>query len=289
MPASRTEGREPVETKMPKIHPTAIVDPSARLGEDVEVGAYCVIEPDVDVGEGTVLRSNVILRRYTTLGRGNFVDSFSVLGGEPQDLKFDPGTCSYLRIGYRNVFRESTTISRATGEGKTTLVGNETYWMVGAHAGHNAVVKDKAILVNGSALAGHSELGQRSILSSHVVVHQFCWVGEMVMAQGNSAASMHVPPYTMLTVPINSLGGLNSVGLRRAEHISEEDYRQIKEAFRLTYRSGLTPAKALEKMDACADWGEAAGRFRDFVRRVLTAEPPYKRGLCPLLKHRGGR
>jgi len=272
---------------MARIHPTAMVDPSARLGEDSEIGPYCIVEGDVQIGRGTVLRSHAIVRRHTTLGQGNFVDSFAVLGGEPQDLKFDGRTVSYLRIGDDNVFREGVTISRATGEGKSTLVGSKTYWMALAHAGHNAAVEDEAILVNGCALAGHTTLGRKAILSAHVVVHQFCWVGEMVMSQGNSATSMHLPPYVILA-NVSEVVGLNSVGLRRAPEVSEEDRRQIKEAFRLTYRSGLTPAKALEKMDACADWGAPAAKFRDFIRRVLSAEKPFNRGLCPLRSRQAG-
>ncbi len=272
---------------MAKIHPTAIVDKRAELADDVEIGPGSVVEADVKIGPGTVLRQNVIVRRYTTLGRGNTVDAFTVLGGEPQDLKFDPNTVSFLRIGDGNVFREHVTISRATGEGNATVVGNKTYWMVGSHAGHNATVHDEAILVNGSALAGHSELGAKAILSAHVVVHQFTWVGAMVMSQGNGACSMHVPPYTIFA-RFNCLVGLNTVGLRRSPNIGDEDRRQIKEAFSLTYRNGLSPAKALEKMDACADWGAAADKFRQFVRRVVEAKKPFNRGLLRLMLRGGG-
>ena len=267
---------------MASIHPTAIVDPAARLGDDVEVGAYSVIESDVEIGAGTVLRPHAMVRRYTTMGTGNYVDSHAVLGGLPQDYKFDASSKTYLQIGNDNVFREGVTISRATGEGKVTVIGNGTYFMVGAHAGHNAVVHDRVILVNCAAAAGHSEIGTGSILSAYCAVHQFCWVGEMVMVQGGTIMTMHVPPYVIAAAPVNRVAGLNSVGLRRAEHISIEDRRQIKEAFRLTYRSGLSAAKALEKMDARADWGEWADKFRRFVRRVVTAEAPNKRGLCQM-------
>ena len=181
--------------------------------------------------------------------------------------------------------REGVTISRATGEGNETVVGSRTYWMVGSHAGHNVVVEDGVVLVNHAAVGGHAEIGSRAILSGHVLVHQFTWVGEMVMSQGSAAASMHVPPYCLLA-NINRVAGLNRVGLQRAEHIRAEDRRQIKEAFRLTYRSGLSPAEALAKMDQCTDWGEAAVKFREFIRRVVTAKPPFQRGLCPLRRRR---
>jgi UDP-N-acetylglucosamine acyltransferase len=266
---------------MPKIHPTAIVDPSARLADDVEIGPCCIVEGNVEIGPGCVLRSHAIIRRHVTMGKSNFVDSFTVLGGEPQDLKFDPRTVSFLRIGDGNVFREGVTISRATGEGLSTIVGSRTYWMTGAHAGHNAIVEDEAILINQSAVAGHATVGRRAILSAHVCIHQFCWVGEMVICQGNAASPAHVPPYTIL-VGVGEVVGLNAVGLRRAADITDKDRVEIKEAFRLTYRASLTPSKALVEMDAHTEWGTAAAKFRDFVRRVQQAQPPFKRPLCSL-------
>ncbi len=268
---------------MPKIHPTAIVHPTAVLSDDVEIGAYGVVEADVVIGPGTVLHEHAILRRYTTIGRNNIVDSYAVLGGLPQDIKFNPGTTSYLRVGDDNVFREGVTISRATSEGEATIVGNRTYWMTAAHAGHNAVIEDDAILVNGSALAGHTVLGRGAILSAHVVVHQFCWIGEGAMSQGNSATSMHIAPFTLFA-GVNKVVSLNVVGIRRSKEVTGKERRQIREAFDLTYRSSLNLSDALRAMNERTEWGPAAARFRDFVRRVVSAQPPYKRGLCPLRK-----
>jgi len=270
---------------MAKIHPMAVVDAAARIADDATIGAFCVVEADVEIGPGTELRPHAVVRRYTTLGAGNMVDSFAVLGGLPQDLKFDPATPTYLRIGEGNIFREGVTISRATRPGGATTVGSRTYWMTGSHAGHDSTVEDNVILTNHAAVAGHATIGRRVILSANVVVHQFCWVGEMVMTQGYAGASTHVPPFCLLA-GINHVAGLNAVGLRRATDITDEDRRQIKEAFRLTYRAGLTPAMALAEMDGWADISPAAAKFRQFLREVLTAEKPYKRPLCP---HRGGR
>jgi UDP-N-acetylglucosamine acyltransferase len=270
---------------MANIHPTAIVSSGAVLANDVEIGPYCIVDGDTEIGAGCVLRSHVIVRRYTHMGSGNFVDSHTVLGGEPQDLKFDPSITSHVRIGDDNVFREGVTISRATREGGATVVGSGTYWMSGAHAGHDATVGDRAILANGAAVGGHATLGPRAFLSAHVLVHQFTWIGELVMAQGNGGTSTHVPPYTLIA-NINNLVGLNTVGLRRAEDISGEDRRQIKEAFGLTYRNALPAVRALERMDQCADWGAAAGKFREFIRRVVQAEPPFRRPLCPMRRRR---
>lgn len=267
---------------MTRIHPTAIVDAAAALADDVEVGPYAVIERDVRIGPGCVIGEHAVIRRFTEMGRGNRVDACAVLGGAPQDFKFDPRTASHLRIGDDNVFREGVTISRATGEGAATVVGSRTYWMMTAHAGHNAVVEDDCVLVNGSALAGHARLGRRSILSVHVSIHQFCRVGEMVMTQGNCGISQHVPPYVIMGFGVNRVAALNSVGLRRNPEITPEDLRQIKEAFHIAYRRGLPMTKALEEMDKCPDWRPAAGRFRDFIRAALTAVKPYNRGIATL-------
>jgi UDP-N-acetylglucosamine acyltransferase len=266
---------------MSKIHPTAVIHPTAILGEGVEIGPYSVIEQDVSIGGGSILLGHATIRRYTTLGQNNLVDSYVVLGGLPQDLKFDPDTVSYLRIGDNNVFREGVTISRATGEGENTFVGNRTYWMAGSHAGHNAAIEDEAILVNGAALAGHTTLGRGAILSAHVLVHQFCWIGEGAMSQGKAGTSMHVPPFCLFG-GINRVISLNSIGLRRSNEISQVDRKQIREAFNITYRKGLNIKRALQEMDERTDWGPPAILFRDFIRRAVSAPAPYRRGICPL-------
>lgn len=269
---------------MTKIHPTAVVDPSAEIAESVEIGPYCVVEKDVTIGEGTILRPYVVVRQYTTIGKGNFIDSFSSLGGIPQDYGFDDKSVTYVKVGDNNVFREYVTINRATGDGNSTIVGNNTMWMVHAHAGHNVRVDDNAILTNGVNLGGYSHLGKRAILSANVSVHQFTWVGEGVMAQGNSGTSTHIPPFCMTAYGINRLIGLNKVGLRRNPELTDEDRKQVAEAFRIVYRSGLKRKEFIEALDARTDFGPAASRFRDFIHRVDNAEGPYKRPLCKYTK-----
>lgn len=271
-----------LDPPLAKIHPTAIVDATAELGEGVEIGAYATVEGAVKIGSRSVLRPHCVIRRYTIMGSDNYVDSFCSLGGDPQDLKFNPETRSRLLIGEQNVFREGVTISRATGDGAQTMVGNNTFWMANSHAGHNAVIQDEAILTNGALVAGHATLEFGSILAGNALVHQFCWIGRKAMMQGGSRVSMHVPPYVICSGK-NNVASLNSVGLRRSKHIGPEDRQQIKEAFNLTYRSALNPRQALEAMDSCTEWGEMANHFREFIRRVLQAKPPYQRGLCPHL------
>ncbi len=271
-----------------KIHPTALVDASARLADDVEIGPYAIVEADVEIGQGTVLRPHSMVRRFTTMGEGNYVDSFVVLGGEPQDYKFDRESATFLRIGNKNTFREGVTISRATTPGGATTVGNNTFWMANSHAGHDCTIYDNVILANGGNLAGHCTIGRGAILPANGNVHQFVWIGEKVMFQGCAQVSMHVPPFVMCAQD-NNVITLNAIGLRRSPEISDEDRKQIKEAFNLTYRSNLPPAQALEKMNACTDWGEAAGKFRQFIHEAINAEKPFHRGLCPHLSRIGAR
>jgi len=265
---------------MANIHPTAIVSGRADLADDVEIGAYTIIEDDVIVGPGTVIRPHAIIRSFTRMGSGNYVDSYAVLGGEPQDLKFDRKTVSYLEIGNNNTFREGVTISRATGDGEKTIVGNHTLWMANSHAGHNARIDDRVILVNGSLVAGHATIERAAILPANGAVHQFCWVGENAMFQGGSFASMHVPPF-VVCAGVNNVVGLNMVGLRRREDITPRDREEIKEAFRITYQSDLPLGEAINEMQQKANWGKAAAHFRDFIHRTYEAEPPFKRGLSP--------
>ncbi|MBI5595417.1 MAG: acyl-ACP--UDP-N-acetylglucosamine O-acyltransferase [Elusimicrobia bacterium] len=265
---------------MAKIHPLAVVAPSAQLADDVVVGPGAVVEAGVVIGPGTVLRPHAVVRTGTTLGMRNLVDSFAVLGGDPQDLGFDPRTETFLKVGDDNTFREGVTISRATKPGGATTVGDKTLWMANSHAGHDCRIGNGVIIVNSTLLAGHVVVGERAILSGGTAVHQFTWIGEMVMTQGHSGLGMHVPPFVMCA-EVNQVVGLNIIGLKRNPALSDDDRKQVKEAFRLTYRAGLPRAKAVEAMDAC-QWGPAASSFRDFVKRVLAAEKPHNRGLCPL-------
>lgn len=264
---------------MAAIHQTATIHPDAEISANVEIGANAIIEENVQIGEGCVIRPQTIIRKYTTMGVNNYVDSFAVIGGEPQDLKFDKKTISYLEIGDNNTFREGVTISRATGDGEKTIVGNNTLWMSNSHAGHNSIIHDNVILVNGSLVAGHCTIGKGAILPANGAVHQFCWVGENAMFQGGTFVSMHVPPFVICS-GLNNVVALNSVGLRRRADLNEDDRRQVKEIFKLTYRSGNSLNQALNEIKKMKNCGLAANSFRDFLEKVANAEPPFNRGLC---------
>ena len=261
-----------------QIHITAMVDSSAEIADDVTIGPYVVVEPDVVISRGCRIMTGAIIRRYTILGENNIVHPYAVLGGEPQDYKFDPEEKTYLRIGSNNIFREYVTISRATNPGGATVIGNGCYFMTQSHVGHDSIIGDRVVLTNNAAIAGHCEVGDGAVFSGNTLLHQFCWFGELSMIRGTKAVSQHVPPFVMV-MGNNYIAGLNIVGLRRADYIDQTDIKQIKEAYRLLYRSSLSLEEALKEMDAHTEWKAPAARFREFVRRVLTAQPPYNRGL----------
>jgi len=262
-----------------EIHPTAIVDPAARIGRNVRIGPYAIVAGDTVIGDGCRVRTSAILCRYTTLGEGNEVRPFAVLGAEPQDYGFESSEVSYLRVGSGNIFGEGTTVSRATGEGNATVIGNDNRFLAAAHVGHNAVVGCGCLLGHSAALAGYVELGDGVVFADLAGIHQFCWVGEGAYVGRPSALSTHLPPYCR-TGSFNFVAGLNTEGLQQAAHLSDTDRRQIAEAFALTYRSGLPTTKALAEMETHSEWGPGAETFRGFVRRVVGAEGRYRRALA---------
>lgn len=255
------------------IHPTAIVSPRAELDSTVEVGPYAIIEDHVRIGAGTRVMARAFLTGYTEIGRDNVIHVGAVLGHVPQDLKFQPGTRSYLRIGDRNVFREYCTVHRATDPESATIIGNDCFLMAMSHVGHNCVLGNQVILCNGAAVAGYAHIGDRAFLSGCVLIHQFTHVGRLAMFSGGARVSMDVPPFT-LAAERNEVHALNMVGLKRAG-ISAAAIAELKKLFRLFYRSGLNGTQALaEASREGAFTTPEAKEFIEFVRRSPN-------GICP--------
>ena len=255
------------------IHPTAVIDPAARLGEGVTLGPYAVIEGPAELGDGCTLEAHATLTGRVRLGRGCRVGHGAVVGGWPQDLAFKPETDSGVEIGDETTLREHCTIHRGTAPGSVTRVGSRCLLMAGAHLGHNAQVGDQVILANHALLGGYVEIGDRVFVGGGSVFHQFVRVGRGAMIQGLSAFSKDVPPFT-LGAERNTVFGLNVVGLRRSGMAAAER-AEIKEAFRLLYVSGRNVSQALAVARE-RRWGAAAGEFWAF------AEGAKKRGLCAL-------
>lgn len=226
------------------------------------MGPYAVLEAGTVVGEGTEIRAHVIVKRHTTLGSGNVVHEGAVLGGEPQDLGFEPGP-SRLVIGDRNRIREGVTIHRGS-RGSATVVGSGCFIMAYAHVAHDDIIGDGVILANNVALAGHVEIEERAFLSGGVVVHQFCRIGRLAMIGGNSKIVQDCLPYVITDGIPAAARGLNVVGLRRAG-VPAAQVRLLKEAYRILLRSALPLETALERLTAIEE--PLVDELVAFVRR----------------------
>lgn len=262
----------------PVIHPTAIIAPEARLGENVTVGAYAVIEGASEIGDGCIIQAHAILSGRVVMGRENFIGYGSVVGGYPQDLGFDTETKSEVRLGDRNRIREHCTIHRATKEAAATTVGDDCYLMAGAHLGHDVRIGNRVIIANNSLLGGHVQVADHVFIGGGSVFHQHMRVGRLVITQGKSGFSKDIPPYT-IGAETNMIAGLNVIGMRRAGFTSEQRL-EVKRAFALLYQSGLNVRQALTAA-AEQEWGPEAQAFFDFVSGAG------KRGVAALLQTGG--
>jgi UDP-N-acetylglucosamine acyltransferase len=247
------------------IHPTAIIQPGARLADNVSVGPYSVIGEHAVIGSGTTISSHVVIEGWTEIGADNRIFQFSSIGADPQDLKY-AGQETYLKIGDRNRIREFTTLNRGTAEGGgLTTVGNDNLFMAYSHVAHDCIIHDHAVLANGATLAGHVEVGSAAILGGLVAVHQFCRVGCHTMISGGSMVNQDIPPYTIAQGDRAKTVGLNLIGLKRCG-FSEGTIRGIKKAYRLIFRSGLNLEGALLKIAEDIERSPELDQFVNFIK-----------------------
>lgn len=229
------------------IHSTAIIDPSAHIGRDVEIGAYSIIGADVVIGDQCVIGPHVVLRGPTVLGRNNRIFQFSSVGEDCQDKKFK-GEPTQLIIGDNNIIREFVTIHRGTVQDQgITRIGSDNLLMAYVHVAHDCVVGDHVILANNTTLAGHVHVGDWAILGGFTGVHQFCQIGAHAFTAVNSVVVQDIPPYIMAQGHNAVPRTINSEGLKR-RGFSAEQITTIKRAFKILYRQGLTVAEAVAKM-----------------------------------------
>jgi UDP-N-acetylglucosamine acyltransferase len=231
-----------------RVHPTATVDPGAVIADDAEVGAYAIVGPGCEVGPGCVLAPRSVLERNVKLGRGVKVGIGSILGGDPQDLKYQ-GEETTVEIGDGTVIREYATINRGTSQSFRTTVGRGSFIMSYVHLGHDCHVGDGVILSNAVQLAGHVTVEDRAIISGLSAVHQFARIGRHAFVGGMSRVAKDVPPYLKAVGNPVRLYGLNSVGLQRSG-FDAETVRELKRAYRLLFRSDLNVSQALERARA---------------------------------------
>ena len=255
-----------------KIHSTAIINPGAKIGGEVEIGPYSVIGAEAKIGDHTVIQSHVIIESDVTIGSNNFIGHGTIIGSPPQDLAFSSDRKTRVAIGNNNVIREYCTIHRGSPEGSATKIGDKNFLMVGVHVGHNCEISNTVIIANNCLLAGHVRVDDQAFLGGGSTFHQYMHVGRLVMVQGSSAFGKDLPPFT-IAAERNSIFGINVIGLKRAS-FSAKDRDEIKAAFKLLYTSGLNISQALEKA-ATMNLGAPAREFFDFVADAK------KRGICP--------
>ena len=233
--------------KMTKIHPTAIVDPQAEIGEDCDIGPYCVVSADVVLGPGCRLQSHVVIDGHTRLGRENNIYPFASVGLKTQDLKWKGGL-TRTEIGDFNTIREHVSIHSATGDGEATVIGSGNTILAGSHIGHNVIMGNKCI-VSMAALAGHVLMEDCCLVGGLAAVHQFCRIGTMAIIGGVSKVIQDVPPYMLVDGNPAEVKALNKVGLER-NGVSEEAQAALKQAHRILFREGLAMPNALAKVES---------------------------------------
>jgi len=251
------------------IHPTAIIHPQAKLDSSVQVGPFAVVDAGVELGADCVVGPQVYLTGETKIGVGNKFHAGCVIGDAPQDLKYK-NEPTHLCIGDHNVFREHFTVNRATNPDGVTRIGSNNFLMANAHIGHNCDVGNHVIIANGALLAGHVVVQDRAFISGNCLVHQFTRVGTLTMMQGGSAIGQDLPPFT-IAMNVNTLCGLNIIGLRRAG-FSAEQRLELKRLYKFLFRSGKNVRAAV----AAAQEKFTSPGAKIMLEFMATA----KRGVC---------
>jgi UDP-N-acetylglucosamine acyltransferase len=248
------------------IHPSAQVDPGARIGARVSIGAFSIVGADVDIGDGTSIGPHCVITGPTRIGADNRIFSHAALGSDPQDKKF-AGERSELVIGDRNTIREFTTFSRGTGEGGgATRIGDDNWIMAYVHIAHDCVVGSNTIFANNATLAGHAEVGDWAILGGFVGVHQFCRIGAHAFIGMGALINADVPPFVLVAADYASPRGINSEGMKR-RGFDAAQLAAIKRAYRSVYVSGRPMAEAKADLAAAAADSDDVRRMLEFIER----------------------
>ncbi len=249
------------------IHPTAIVHPSAKLPSSCKVGPYCVIGPEVELGEDCELISHVVMDGPSKIGDHNRFFPFCAIGTAPQDVSF-AGEKTWLRMGDHNVVREYATLNRGTSKGGgATTVGSHVLVLAYSHVGHDCVIGDHAMLVNGATLAGHVTVEDWAVVGALCPVHQFVRIGAHSYIGGGSVITQDVLPFSKTVTPRNTKSyGLNTVGLER-RGFSRERIRKIHHAFRVLLNSKLNTSQALGRLRAEGDASEDVTLLLQFIEK----------------------
>lgn len=246
------------------IHPQAIVDPGAKLGSNVHVGAFSIIGPDVEIADGTWIGPHVVITGPTRIGRDNRIHAFASLGDAPQHLGYR-GEPTWLEIGDRNIIREYCTLNRGTvAGGGVTRIGHDNLLMAYCHVAHDCQIGNRTIFANGTNLAGHVTVGDYAVFGGFTLVHQHCRVGAHVMTAVGTITFKDIPPYVLAAGQTAEPHGINVRGLRRRGFTSEV-VEALKRAYKLLYRSGLTVEEAVAQMQPLAAEFPEVRHLAEFV------------------------
>ncbi len=247
------------------IHQTALIDPTARIADDVVIGAYSIIGAHVEIASGTEIASHVVIKGPTKIGRNNRIFQFSSIGEEPQDKKYH-GEPTLLEIGDNNLIRESVTINRGTVQGGgITKVGNNNWIMAYVHIAHDCIIGDDNIFANNASLAGHVIVDQHVILGGFTLVSQFNHLGSHCFSAMGSVISRNVPPYVLVSGHMAEPVGINVEGLRR-RGFTDTQIRNIRQAYKLVYRSGLRMEQAQQRLNDIQQDAHELAIFIEFLQ-----------------------
>ena len=229
------------------IHSTAIIDPSASIADDVQIGPYSIIGPDVEIGTGCVIKSHVVITGPTKIGKNNQFYQFCSIGEDPQDKKY-AAEATTLEIGDNNLFRENVTVNRGTVQGGGfTKIGSDNWVMAYVHIAHDCIIGNNNILANNATLAGHVIMDDFIILGGFTLVSQFNHIGSHAFSAMGSVISRNIPPYVLVSGHMAKPVGMNVEGLKRRD-FSTAQIKNIKAAYKLIYRSSLSVEKAQQSI-----------------------------------------
>ena len=230
------------------IHKSVIISETAKISDNVEIGPFSIIGDHVEIGEGTRINSHVVINGPTIIGSENHIYQFASIGDDPQDKKYR-GEPTRLKIGNRNTIREYCTISRGTTQDKSlTTIGDDNWIMAYVHIAHDCQVGNNIIFANSATLAGHVHVGDWAIFAGFTGAHQFCHIGAHSFIGMNSLTNKDIPAYTMASGQPVTPRGVNTEGLKR-RNFSTEEINNIKNAYRILYRSELTLAQAISELE----------------------------------------
>jgi UDP-N-acetylglucosamine acyltransferase len=246
------------------IHPSAIISPKAKLESSVSVGPFSIISDNVIIGADTKIGSHCVIEGNTTIGRSCEIFTGAVVGSRPQDLKFK-GEKVFLEIGNNNIIREYCTLNPGTGEGSKTTIGDDNLLMAYSHIAHDCKVGNGCVLANNATLAGYVIIEDKVVIGGIVAIHQFVRVGMLAIIGGCSKVAQDIPPFSTCDGHPARVYGINLVGLRR-KGISKDSIKQIDQAFRIFFNSGLSVKHALERAEKELDKTEEINYLVNFAK-----------------------